>query len=76
MGSGLLERRGWPAAGPGSLYCVRGWVWIQPAESSLSMPSCLAQEVVPMSAQVTEEKECEALILRCVTAIVFGRYII
>lgn len=36
------------------------------------MPSCLAQEVVSKSAQVTEKKECEALRLHCVTKMVFG----
>lgn len=37
MGSWLLE--GLSAAG--SQYCVRGWVWVQPAETSLSLPSCV-----------------------------------
>lgn len=72
-GKWVIGEEGWPAAGPGSLYCVRGWVWIQPAESPLSMPSCLAQEVVPKSTQVTGKKECEALRLHCVTKIVFSK---
>lgn len=69
-----MGRRGWPAAGPGRLHCVRGWVWIQPAESSLSMPSCLAQEEVSKSTQVTEKKECDALRLHCVTETLFRCY--
>lgn len=54
---------------PGQLHCARGWVWIRPAGSSHSMPSCPAwpcpawpgPQMVSKSTQVTELKQCETL---------------